>query len=204
MFEMNNRTSSHSEDGGERQVLSIALTLNAIMFAVGLLAGIVAQSSGLIADSLDMLADAMAYAIDLIAIGRSQKFKVSAGRFSGIILFVLGAGVLCDVARRIVVGSEPLGVVMMATATVSLVVNTAVLRMLGRFRQGEVHLRTAWIFTRVDVIVNASVILSGFLVVVTKLAFLDLLIGAIIGLYVCKEATEIFRESSKSKEQESG
>jgi Co/Zn/Cd efflux system component len=35
------------------------------MFVVGLVAGLIGQSSGLIADSLDMLADAVAYGIAL-------------------------------------------------------------------------------------------------------------------------------------------
>ena len=44
----------------QRRVLRIALVLNLIMFGVGLVAGLIAQSTGLIADSLDMLGDASA------------------------------------------------------------------------------------------------------------------------------------------------
>ena len=40
----------------ERKTLTIALILNALMFVVGLIAGIIAQSTALIADSFDMLA----------------------------------------------------------------------------------------------------------------------------------------------------
>jgi len=87
---------------------------------------------------------------------------------------------------------------MIATASVSLIVNATVLRMLGRFRQGEVHLRATWMFTRADVIANAAVILSGVLVLTTHLPWLDLIVGAGIGLYVIKEAVEILREAREA------
>ena len=57
--------SAQAETHAQRQVLKIALALNAAMFAVGLIAGVTAQSSGLIADALDMFADAVAYGIAL-------------------------------------------------------------------------------------------------------------------------------------------
>jgi Co/Zn/Cd efflux system component len=66
---------------------------------------------------------------------------------------------------------------MMSVAFVSLLVNTTVLRMLGRYREGEVHLRATWIFTRVDVIANVGVMLSGLLVLLTGSRFPDLIGG---------------------------
>jgi len=67
-----------SQTAAERRSLRIALSLNASMFVVGLVAGVVAESTGLVADSLDMLADALAYAIGLIAISRSALVKTCA------------------------------------------------------------------------------------------------------------------------------
>jgi len=63
-----------------------ALALNATMFIVGVVAGLVGQTSSLIADALDMLADASAYAIALGAIGRSTRFKAGAATLSGSLL----------------------------------------------------------------------------------------------------------------------
>lgn len=125
----------------QRRVLRIALGLNAAMFVVGMIAGLTARSSGLIADALDMLADASAYAIALIAIGGGPTFKSDAGLVSGSLVLLLGVGVLIHIARRTIEGSEPIGLIVMATATVSLGVNLSVLRVLSRFRQDEAHLR---------------------------------------------------------------
>src|SRR3546814_5443104 len=59
----------------------------------------------------------------------------------------------------------------------------SVLRLLERFRHGEVHLRATWLFTRVDVIANLAVIVSGVLVLLLHSAVPDLVIGAAIACY---------------------
>jgi cation diffusion facilitator family transporter len=187
------------ETEAQERVLRIALALNATMFIVGLVAGLLGQSSSLIADALDMLADASAYAIALGAVGRSARFKAGAATLSGSLLVLLGVMVLLDVGRRALLGSEPESAIMMAVAFVSLLVNASVLRMLGRYREGEVHLRATWIFTRVDVIANIGVILSGLLVLLTGSRFPDLIVGGAIGVYVMKEALEILGEAREAR-----
>lgn len=180
-------------------MLRIALALNATMFVVGLVAGLVGQSTSLIADSLDMLADAAAYAIALGAIGRRGHFKAGAATLSGSLLLLLGVLVLLDVGRRALLGSQPESLVMMAVAFASFLVNANVLRMLGRYREGDVHLRATWIFTRVDMIANVGVALSGLLVLLTGSRFPDLVAGGAIGIYVVKEAIEILSQAREAR-----
>jgi len=173
----------------------MALSLNALMFVVGIVAGVIANSTGLIADSLDMLADAGAYGIALVAIRRGNFFKARAATVSGSFLLVLGIGVLGEAVRRALLETSPQSSIMLAVASLSLVVNSTVLYQLGKFRHRAVHLRATWIFTRADVIANLAVILSAVLIAWTRLNVLDSIVGAAIGLYVCKEAFEILRES---------
>ncbi|NII11024.1 cation transporter [Oleiagrimonas sp. C23AA] len=190
---------AEASNEAERRILRLALGLNATMFVVGIVAGLIAQSMGLIADSLDMLADACAYGIGLAAWTRSARFKASAAQLSGILLLILGLGVLLGVIWRSAMGSHPEGVWMMAIAFVALIVNATVLRLLGRFRQGEVHLRATWLFTRVDVVANGAVILSGVLVLWLHSPVPDLVIGAAIAVYVLKEAFGILREAREAR-----
>lgn len=181
--------------GEERRVLRIALCLNAAMALIGGLAGWMAQSTGLLADALDMLCDSAAYAIALMAIGRSALFKTRAATLSAGILLVLGIGVLIEVGRRAIHGAEPMSEWMIATALLSLVVNLTVLRMLAPMKSGEVHLRATWIFTRADVAANLGVILAGVLVFLFEVPYPDYAIGALIALYVIREAFEILRDA---------
>jgi cation diffusion facilitator family transporter len=189
---------AQARNEAERRILRVALVLNATMFLVGVIAGIIAQSMGLIADSLDMLADACAYGIALVAWNRSARFKASAAQLSGTLLLILGCGVLSGVVWRLLMGSHPEGFWMMGVALISLVVNATVLRLLDRFRHGEVHLRATWLFTRVDVIANLAVIMSGVLVLWFRSAIPDLIIGTAIALYVIKEAAGILSEARQA------
>ena len=183
----------------ERRSLWWALVLNAAMAVIGGVAGWFADSTGLLADALDMLSDASVYAIALFAIGRSALFKARAASISGIALLLLGAAMLFEVGRRIFQGSEPVSGAMLAVALLSLAVNVTVLRLLRRFRDNEVHLRAAWIFTRADVVANLGVIAAALLVLATRSPIPDLVVGAAIGLYVIREALEIVREARAAR-----
>lgn len=179
-----------ADTNDQRRVLWIALALNATMFVVEVTAGWLAHSTALAADGLDMLADASAYAVALLAVGRSLRFKANSAMTSGLLLLLLGIGVLVEVGLRFLSGETPHVAWMIIVAAVALIVNAAVLQLLSHQRQ-EVHIKATQIFTRVDVIANAATILSGIVVLVTGLRYFDLVVGAAIGLYVVKEALEI-------------
>ena len=182
----------------QRRVLWIALALNAIMFVVEVTAGLLAHSTALAADGLDMLADASAYAVALMAVGRSPRFKANSALTSGVLLLLLGIGVLVEVVRRFLSGETPQGRWMICVAVIALLVNATVLRLLSTQRQ-EVHIKATKIFTRVDVIANAATILSGIAVLLTGIRYFDLVVGAGVGLYVVKEALEILSRSRAAR-----
>ena len=188
-----------AKNAQERKILTIALILNATMAVVGGIAGWIGQSTGLLADALDMLSDATAYAIGLVAIGRTASFKANAATLSGIALLLLGLGVLFEVGRRVVYGAEPASGWMIGTAIVSFIVNMSVLRMLAPLKSGEVHLRATWIFTRADIVANVGVVAAGVLVFWLRSPIPDYVIGTLIGLYVVKEAGEILVEARRAR-----
>lgn len=193
-----------AKNAQERKVLTIALILNATMAVVGGISGWIGESAGLLADALDMLSDATAYAIGLVAIGRAASFKANAATLSGVALLLLGLGVLFEVGRRVIHGAEPASGWMIGTAILSLIVNTAVLRMLAPLKSGEVHLRATWIFTRADIVANVGVILAGLLVLWLHSPYPDFVIGTLIGLYVVKEAVEILSEAREARHKAGG
>lgn len=170
------------------------------MFLIGLAAGYAADSAGVIADALDMGTDAVSYALALMATTRSLAFKQNAARWTGRVLLVLGGGIALEAIRRALMGSEPIGLVMIVYSVVSFGVNLYVLNQLSKYRKGEVHLRASYICTRADVIANIGVFVSGVIVWVSGLRFVDLIAGFAIGVYVLKEALEIMREANEARE----
>lgn len=185
-----------TQSAAERSAIRLALTLNVAMFVIGAVVGYLADSTGVIADSLDMMTDAVGYALALMAITRGEAFKRNSARWTGGVLVVLGGGIAIEAIRRGFVGSEPIGLAMMAYSLVSFAVNLYVLTRLARYRKGEVHLRASYICTRADVIANIAVFMSGAIVALTRFAIVDLVVGFAIGVYVLREALEIFREAN--------
>lgn len=180
-------------------VLKKLLLINAVMFVVEITLGVMAQSSALIADSLDMFADAAVYSVGLYAVGRSQTAKNKAASISGVLQIILGLMVIFDVFRRYLYGSEPDSIVIIFVGMVALVVNLICLKLLSRHRDGEVHMRASWIFSKNDVIANIGIILSGIIVYWSGQSLPDLIIGLVISLIVIRGGFEILRDVKQEK-----
>ena len=188
------------DPNGDRRRMRIAFAANITMFFVGIVGWYVADSASLLADAFDMLADASGYIIAMIAIGRSTSFQKNSARWNGAMLMLLGAGVIGEVIRRFIVGSEPLALFIVGFAILSLLVNGSVLTMLARYRHApEIHLHATWVDTRADVIVNLGVLASGAAIAMSGYRKIDLIVGFLIGVYVIKEGLEIWHEAGKEE-----
>ena len=170
----------------QKKVLIFLLAINAVMFVLELVMGIIAESTGLIADSLDMLADAIVYGIGLYAVGRVATAKIRAALLSGIFQIILALGILAEITRRVLWGSDPEPLYMVAISVIALAANVVCLMLIAKHRNGEVHMRASWIFSKNDVIANLGVIFSGSLVYILGSRWPDLVIGAIIVLIVLR------------------
>jgi len=184
-----------AKDAEQAKVLKVLLAINAAMFAIEGAAGLVAHSTGLIADSLDMFADAAVYGVSLYAVGRSIGYKVKAALASGILECLLGAGVVVEVVRRFISGSEPTSTLMWSVGILALAANVSCLALLSKHREGEVHMRASWIFSANDVLANLGVILAGVLVAVLDSRIPDLVIGSIIAVVVFAGGVRIIVEA---------
>ena len=184
----------------ESRVLLILLGINAFMFVAEISFGIISQSTALIADSLDMLADATVYGIALYAVGRSILAKIKAAYMSGIFQILLGISVAVDIVRRLIWGSEPVSVLMISIGIIALIANTICLILISKHKDGEVHMRASWIFSRNDVIANLGIIIGGFLVYLLDSRWPDLIIGLAITLIVIRGGINIVKDAANEKQ----
>jgi Co/Zn/Cd efflux system component len=183
----------------ERFTLWILLAINGLMFLVEAVAGWWGESTGLLADSLDMFADASVYGIALYAVGRSPDLQSRSATVSGWLQITLGIGVLVEVVRRIVFGSEPVSVMMIAVGATALAANISCLLLLAKHRKGGVHMRASWIFSSNDVIANIGVILSGAFVMYFESRIPDLIVGTIVSAFVLSGGYRILVEAGKER-----
>jgi cation diffusion facilitator family transporter len=184
----------------ERKTLWTLLLINGVMFVVEALAGWLAESTGLLADSLDMFADASVYGVALYAVGRSPSLQSKSAMASGIVQITLGIGVLLEVARRFVFGSDPVSILMMVVGGTALFANISCLLLLAKHRKAGIHMRASWIFSTNDVIANVGVIFSGALVMYFNSRFPDLLVGLVVSGFVLFGGNRILREAGKTRD----
>lgn len=180
-----------ANEAREAQALIWLLAINASMFVLELGVGVMAQSTGLIADSLDMFADAAVYGVSLYAVGKAARLKLKAAHLAGWLQLALALGVLIEVLRRAILGSEPVSALMMGMGAIALLANIACLLLIFKSRNQGAHMKASWIFSANDVLANAGVIIAGTLVALTGSQIPDLIIGVIIGFIVLNGARRI-------------
>lgn len=179
----------------EQRTLWVVLLLN-LAIAVGfLIAGITGDSSALIANGVDNLSDAAVYGLSLLALSHGVIWKTRAATVSGVMLLVFAAGILLDVGRRYIQGSEPIGSTMMVMSAVAAVVNYICLTMLQRIRQPDVNLRAATTFSFNDFISNGGILIAGALVLWLGTNWPDLIVGFATAVIATKGGIEILRDA---------
>lgn len=195
-------TGKHANPPTERRTLWIVLLLNIGLAAGFLIGGAMADSSALIANGLDNLSDAAVYALSLIALSHGQVWKTRAATVSGAMLLLFALGVLVDVGRRFVEGSEPIGITMMVMAAIAAVVNFACLRLLQRVEEPDVNLRAATTFSFNDFISNGGILIAGLLVLWRGTNWPDLLVGMLTALIAIKGGIEILRDAHQQSHRD--
>jgi Co/Zn/Cd efflux system component len=189
-----------AKNAQQHQVLITLLAINASMFAIEIVLGIASDSTALIADSLDMLADAIVYGIGLYAVGRPALAKIRAAQASGWFQIALGLAVLVDALRRLVSGSEPESLLMIGVGIAALIANLICLKLISKHRDGDVHMRASWIFSKNDVIANIGIIIAGGLVYRMDSSYPDIVIGVAIASIVIRGGIHIVNDARQERQ----
>ncbi len=179
----------------ERRTLWIVLLLNAAIAAGFFVTGLIGDSSALIANGVDNLSDTAVYALSLIALSHGPTWKTRAATVSGVMLLIFAVGILIDVGRRYVQGSDPIGPTMMVMSAIAGVVNYVCLRLLQKLKQPDVNLRAATTFSFNDFISNGGILIAGALVLWLGTNWPDLLVGLATALIAIKGGIEILRDA---------
>jgi len=179
-------------------MLHVVLWINAAMFLVESVAGVLAHSTALFADSIDMLGDAIVYGFSLYVVGRGVVWQARAALLKGIIMAAFGVGLLVQVALKIAQGLTPTVEVMGAVGVLAFVANLACLAFLWRRRADDINMRSAWICSRNDVIGNAAVLAAAAAVAVTGSPWPDIVIGLLVACVFGRSAVQVLRDASRA------
>lgn len=184
----------NAQDQRHRRTLLLVLVLNFGLFLALGVAGWLADSSALLANAADNASDSAVYLISFLAVGRAPRWKKTAATMSGVLLLLFAIGVLADVGRRWLMGTEPIGPTMMVMALAAALVNLWCLKLLQRVDSDDVNMRAAETFSFNDFVSNGGILVAGGLVLWLGQAWPDLIVGALVAIVAAKGAFEILSD----------
>ncbi len=192
---------------GYRRVLWLVLAINAAMFGVEVVFGLIAGSLSLQADALDFLGDALTYGISLAVLGRAVHWRAGASLLKGAAMATFGTGVLAVAVYRVFVMGVPDAMLMGSVGLVALAANLTCAGLLFRFRQGDSNMRSVWLCSRNDAVANIAVIVAALGVAATGTGWADLGVAAVIawlavgaGISVVRQALGELRAAGRASE----
>ena len=163
-----------------RQILWVALVVNAGMFLVEIGAGLQAGSLSLLADAVDFAGDALNYGVSLAVLASALAWRARAAILKAVSMMGFGLYVLGAALWSVWHGEVPQAFTMGAVAVLALLANVGVAWMLYAFREGDANMRSVWLCSRNDAIGNVAVLLAALGVFGTGSAWPDLVVASLM------------------------
>lgn len=185
---------------GYSRALWIALLVNATMFVIETLAGLLSGSLSLQADALDFLGDAGNYALSLWAVHRALHVRTQVATVKALTMAFFGLWVLARAVLNMSGGELPHAETMGITAVAALAANVAVAVLLYRYRNGDSNMRSVWLCTRNDVLANIAVLLAASGVFALGSRWPDLVVAAVISSLALVGAVQILRQAGQERQ----
>jgi cobalt-zinc-cadmium efflux system protein len=193
--------------GGHRRRLVVVLCLTLAVLAAEVVGAVLSGSLALLADAGHMATDAAGLALALAAVSLAQRpahgrrtygwqrVEILAAVANGFLLLAVAVYVLIEAIRRIGDPPEIESGLMLAVASVGLVVNLGSLAVLHGGRDVSLNIRGAYLEVLADALGSVAVIVAAVVIVTTGWTPADILASAVIGCLVVPRAWHLLREA---------
>ncbi len=181
--------------GATRRALWAVLAINAAMFVTEMTAGVWGKSVALQADALDFLGDSATYAMTLMVLGMSIRWRAGAAMIKGLAMGVFGFWVIGMTGYHFIHGSLPSAAIMGSVGTLALAANLLSAVILFHHRKGDSNMRSVWLCTRNDAIANLAVIAAASGVWASGTGWPDLAVGAVIAALALSSSVAVLRQA---------
>ena len=178
-----------------RRALWIALVINALMFVVEIVGGMRSGSVSLLADAVDFAGDAANYGLSLAVLSMGLLWRARAALVKGLTMGAYGLFVLGKTLWAALAGVPPEAITMGVIGLVALAANVSVAFMLYAYRDGDANMRSVWLCSRNDAIVNVAIVLAAVGVFGTGSAWPDLLVAAIVAGLALTASVSVVRQA---------
>ena len=180
-----------------KRALWIVIAINAVMFLVEIVAGVLAGSQALQADALDFLGDTLTYSISLAVIGMTLRVRATAALAKGASLTLMGLWVLGSTAYHVLVLGLPRAEIMGLVGFMALAANVASVALLRPYKDGDANVRSVWLCSRNDAIGNVAVMLAAAGVWGTATAWPDLAVAGTMAALFLWSSVQILTQAAR-------
>ena len=175
--------------------LKTVLGINAVMFVVELVAGLMAGSTALLSDALDKLGDALTYGFSLYAISRGPRLKARVAVFKGLLIATAGLFVLGQVGYKMFFPMVPVFETMGVVSLLALLANGVCLALLWRHRTDDINMSSVWECSRNDIASNIAVFVAAVGVWLLQSGWPDVLVGLVLASLFMRSAHRVLRSA---------
>jgi cobalt-zinc-cadmium efflux system protein len=187
--------------------LVISIILNAVIFIVELVGGILTNSLALISDSLHNLSDFFAlilsYAASKVVLWKSNseksygyvRIEIFVAFINAIALVLIGLYVIYVGIQRFAHPEPVAGGWMLIIAVIGFVVNTAATLLLKTHAHQDLNIKSAYLHLFTDALESLAVVVVAGIIAWKDWRVLDPLVSIAIGLFIIKSAWSIVAET---------
>jgi cobalt-zinc-cadmium efflux system protein len=198
---------SHADDSMSDKRLVFSLVLNLLLTVVEVIAGVFAGSLALVADAAHNLSDCGTFIIAIIArrIGRRpsddlrtfgyRRAEIIGALINLTVLVVTSLYLIYEAIERFFVPQDVVGWIVVAAASVALVVNVSTASLLYAMSRGNMNVRAAYLHNLGDSFSSLGVIMSGLLILWFGAVWADSLITLVVSVYILFQSFPDIRRS---------
>lgn len=200
----------HSHNHGQSdygRAFAVGIGLNLVFVVIEFGFGLAAGSLALIADAGHNLSDVAGLALAwggawLAKRAPSARFSyglrkssVLAALGNAVLLLVAIGGILWEAGHRFSSPAAPSGRIVMAVAGVGILINALTAWFFASGRKGDVNIRGAFLHMAADAAVSFGVVISGGVILVTGLAWVDPVVSILIAIVILVGTWGLLKES---------
>lgn len=193
-------------DGGLDRAMAIGVGLNTLFVVAEIVCGFFAGSLALVADAGHNAGDVIGL---LLAWGASwlarrppserytwgfRRTTIYAALANAVLLLTACGAILWEAAHRLWTPEPVAGLLVIAVATIGVVINTATALLFMR-GQRDANVRGAFLHMAADAAISAGVAVAGILILVTGMAWIDPVVSIAITVAIVAGTWGLFRES---------
>lgn len=194
--------------GRHRRALILSLALLGTFFVVELVGGLVSGSLALLSDAGHMLTDVLGLAMSLAAIQAAMagtanrqrtyglyRLEILAALANAVLLAGLATWIIWEAIQRL---SQPADVeagLMLVVATIGLVVNLVVLRILRDGSEESLNMEGARLEVLADTLGSVAAVVAALVIRFTGFEQIDAMFGILLGLWVLPRTFNLARKA---------